>query len=139
MKKEDIARGLKFGGSQKKDDVVVVRVGSKVLPVNYESTTTLSSSKNANLSLDLKKEKGEKIKTISKMKLELLRWAAAAKSDKGGKYIARKVRIHATIISHNLLLKFVYGSLEIYFCRLFFRYRSLETKRQLKLYKMTIK
>ncbi|XP_023753208.1 uncharacterized protein LOC111901572 isoform X2 [Lactuca sativa] len=91
MKKEDIARGLKFGGSQKKDDVVVVRVGSKVLPVNYESTTTLSSSKNANLSLDLKKEKGEKIKTISKMKLELLRWAAAAKSDKGGKYIARKV------------------------------------------------
>ncbi|CAH1417869.1 unnamed protein product [Lactuca virosa] len=91
MKKEDIARGLKFGGSQKKDDVVVVRVGNKVLPVNYESTTTLSSSKNPNLSLDLKKEKGEKIKTISKMKLELLRWAAAAKSDKGGKYIARKI------------------------------------------------
>ncbi|KAI3526523.1 hypothetical protein L1887_05780 [Cichorium endivia] len=86
MKKEDIARGrLKLVGSQKKDVL-----GNKVLPVN-ESTTTLSSSKNPNLCLDLKKEKGDRSKTMYRMKLELLRWAAAAKSDKGGKYIARKV------------------------------------------------
>lgn len=93
MKKEDIARGLKLSGTQKKDDIVV-RVGKKVLPVN-ESTTKSSSSKTPtltpNLSFDLKKEKGDRTKTISRMK-ELLRWAAAnAKSEKGGKYIARKV------------------------------------------------
>ncbi|KAL8258987.1 hypothetical protein R6Q59_026940 [Mikania micrantha] len=89
MKKEDITRGLKLGGSPKKDDATV-RVGNKVLPVN-ESTAKFSSSKNTSLnsSLDTKKEK-DGTKTISRMK-ELLRWAAAAKSEKGGKYIARKM------------------------------------------------
>lgn len=37
-----------------------------------------------------KTNKGDKAKTLSKMK-ELLRWAAAAKAEKGGKYISRKV------------------------------------------------
>ncbi|KAJ0792540.1 hypothetical protein HanOQP8_Chr01g0019141 [Helianthus annuus] len=88
MKKEDITRGLKFGGAPKKDDVTAC-VGNKVLPVN-ESTTTSSSSKNPNSILDMMNKKGDKTKTMSRMK-ELLRWAATAKSEKGGKYIARKV------------------------------------------------
>ncbi|KAM7527382.1 hypothetical protein LguiB_030792 [Lonicera macranthoides] len=65
--------------------------GNKVLPI---TDTTLSSSKNANDqgSVVEKKDKGkgDKTKAISKMK-ELLRWAATAKADKGGKYISRKV------------------------------------------------
>ncbi|PWA69005.1 hypothetical protein CTI12_AA281340 [Artemisia annua] len=85
MKKEDIVQRLKFGGTPRKlANDVVVHAGNKVLPVN-ESTTTLSSSKNQN------PEKGDRTKTITRMR-ELLKWAAAAKSDKGGKYIARKVQ-----------------------------------------------
>ncbi|KAG5252163.1 hypothetical protein IMY05_002G0201200 [Salix suchowensis] len=54
---------------------------NKVLPV---SDSTLSSSARKN-------EKRDKAKAISRMK-ELLRWAAAAKSDKAGKFIGRKSR-----------------------------------------------
>ncbi|KAI3667953.1 hypothetical protein L6452_43024 [Arctium lappa] len=81
-KKEEVARGPKFGGAQKKDDLVVW-VGNKVLPVNESITPRIPSP-------DVKKEKGDRTKTVSRM-IELLRWAAAAKSEKGGKYIARKV------------------------------------------------
>ncbi|KAJ9543483.1 hypothetical protein OSB04_023190 [Centaurea solstitialis] len=88
-KKEEIARGIKFGGIQAKDELVV-RAGNKVLPIN-ESTTP----RFPNPSPDVKKEKGNRTKTVSRM-IELLRWAAAAKSEKGGKYIARKVRIYAS-------------------------------------------
>nr|GEZ68543.1 hypothetical protein [Tanacetum cinerariifolium] len=85
MKKEDIVQRLKFGGTPRKlANDVVVHVGNKVLPIN-ESTTTLSSSKNQN------PEKGDRTKTITRMR-ELLKWDAAAKSKKGGKYIARKVK-----------------------------------------------
>ncbi|KAK1428465.1 hypothetical protein QVD17_17300 [Tagetes erecta] len=90
MTKEDITRVLTFASSPKKDDVTS-RVGNKVLPVN-ESNTTSSSSKNPNMnsSIVMKKENGDRTKTTSRMK-ELLRWAANVKSEKGGKYIARKV------------------------------------------------
>ncbi|KAL3647655.1 hypothetical protein CASFOL_008623 [Castilleja foliolosa] len=79
MKKEDIARGL--GISQKPDS------GNKVLPITDSSTNN-----NEQCSKIDKKEKtkGDKMKTISRLK-ELIRWAAAAKAEKGGKYIGRKV------------------------------------------------
>ncbi|XP_062022897.1 uncharacterized protein LOC133739177 isoform X1 [Rosa rugosa] len=88
MKKEDIARGL-----ENSNKVDAANVGSKVLPV---SDSTLSTSTNKNhdqCGASEKKEriKGDKTKTLSRMK-ELIRWAAAAKSaGKGGKYIGRKV------------------------------------------------
>ncbi|XP_034229755.1 uncharacterized protein LOC117638755 [Prunus dulcis] len=86
MKKEDIARGL--GISTKADSA---NVGNKVLPVT-DSTLTTSTNTNEQCGTSEKKErvKGDKTKTMSRMK-ELLRWAAAAKSEKGGKFIARKV------------------------------------------------
>lgn len=93
MTKEDITRGLTFTSTPKKDDVTS-RVGNKVLPVNESNTT--SSSSNMNSSIVMKKENGDRTKTISRMK-ELLRWAAAVKSEKGGKYIARKVSIYFII------------------------------------------
>ncbi|KAB2636531.1 hypothetical protein D8674_027065 [Pyrus ussuriensis x Pyrus communis] len=88
MKKEDIAKGL--GISSTKADSV--NVSNKVLPVNDSTLSTLTST-NEQCGLPEKKEqlKGDKTKTLSRMK-ELLRWAAAAKSDKGGKFIARKVQ-----------------------------------------------
>lgn len=87
MKKEDIARGLGIG--HKGDSAA--HVGNKVLPI---SDTALSSSTNTKdqCATPEKKQraKGDKTKTISRMK-ELLRWAAATKSEKGGKFIGRKV------------------------------------------------
>lgn len=88
MTKEDIARGL--GISNKKGpDPAVNHVGNtKVLPL----TDAALSSRNLYGS-DGKKDqtaRSDRTKTLSKMK-ELLRWAAAAKSERGGKYIRRKV------------------------------------------------
>ncbi|XP_048430139.1 uncharacterized protein LOC125472543 [Pyrus x bretschneideri] len=90
MKKEDIARGL--GISSTKADSA--NVGNKVLPVT-DSTLSTSTSTNAQCGTSEKKEtlKGDRTKTLSRMK-ELLRWAAASKSDKGGKYFPRKVRFY---------------------------------------------
>ncbi|XP_073050569.1 uncharacterized protein [Primulina eburnea] len=70
-----------------------IHVGNKVLPIT--DTTHQSSIANEMdllTSLDMKeKTKGDKTKAVSRMK-ELLRWAAAAaKAEKGGKYIGRKV------------------------------------------------
>ncbi|KAJ6390086.1 hypothetical protein OIU77_024328 [Salix suchowensis] len=64
---------------------------NKVLPVS-DSTLSSSARKNEKSCTLEKKEKvkGDKAKAISRMK-ELLRWAAAAKSDKAGKFIGRKV------------------------------------------------
>lgn len=89
MKKEDIARGL--GISLKVADSAT-HAGNKVLPI---SETTLSTSTNTSdqCGSSEKKDrlKGDKTKTMSRMK-ELLRWAAAAaKPEKGGKFIGRKV------------------------------------------------
>ncbi|KAA8550648.1 hypothetical protein F0562_002332 [Nyssa sinensis] len=83
MKKEDIARGLGIG--QKADSTA--HVGNKVLPI---SDTVLSSSDQCAAVEKKDKLKGDTNKTISRMK-ELMKWAAAAKSEKGGKYISRKI------------------------------------------------
>ncbi|KAL5862172.1 hypothetical protein ACOSQ3_003456 [Xanthoceras sorbifolium] len=94
MKKEDhiIARGL--GSTHKANSAAASHAGNKVIPI---SDSTLSSSNITNdqqcgaYNTNNKNVKGDhKTKTISRMK-ELLRWAAAAKSDKGGKFIGRKV------------------------------------------------
>ncbi|CAK7349370.1 unnamed protein product [Dovyalis caffra] len=90
MKQEETAgRGQGMGISNKVDSAA--EGGNKVLPV---SGTTLSSSARTNeQSSTLEKKdkiKGDKSKAISRMK-ELLRWTAAAKSERGGKFISRKV------------------------------------------------
>ncbi|KAH0659935.1 hypothetical protein KY289_028683 [Solanum tuberosum] len=83
MKKQSLTRGLSF---RRKSDSAT----AKVLPVS-DAVGSKNGHKELNFSAD-KKEKanGDKIKTVSKMK-ELIRWAAAAKSQKGGKYFGQKV------------------------------------------------
>ncbi|CAI9107469.1 OLC1v1006822C1 [Oldenlandia corymbosa var. corymbosa] len=103
MKKEDLARGLGMISSHKAE--------SKVLPITDQQNSTTpppsSSSSPTSKETDQQKQcstsstttntvekkekiKGDKAKTISKMK-ELLRWAAATKAEKGGRYLSRKV------------------------------------------------
>lgn len=84
MKKEDIARGLGIIGQ--KADSGAAHGGNKVLPI---SDTALTSSATS-ASEKKEKVKGDKAKVISRMK-ELIRWAAASKAEKGGKFISRKV------------------------------------------------
>ncbi|XVE72794.1 hypothetical protein DITRI_Ditri11bG0067300 [Diplodiscus trichospermus] len=87
MKKEDVSKGLVV--SNKSDSAT--HAGNKVLPLS-EAALSSSSSTNDQCSTNETKDKlkGDKTKTLSRMK-ELLRWAAAAKSEKGGKFIGRKV------------------------------------------------
>jgi hypothetical protein len=87
MKKEDIARGL--GMSHKVDSSS--HAGNKVLPIS-ETTLSSSTSTDDQCGTSEKKDrlKGDKTKAMSRMK-ELLRWAAATRSEKGGKFIGRKV------------------------------------------------
>ncbi|CAL5353531.1 unnamed protein product [Camellia sinensis] len=83
MKKEDIARGLGIG--HKADP------GNKVLPISDVALPSLTSMEEQCGSEEKKdKPKGDKNKSISRMK-ELLRWAAAAKSERAAKYLGRKV------------------------------------------------
>ncbi|XP_073269223.1 uncharacterized protein [Primulina huaijiensis] len=74
------------------DSTATTYVGRKILPV---TDITQSSAANCNdrriNGCSNEKVNGRKTKAISRMK-ELLRWAtAAAKAEKGGKYIGRKV------------------------------------------------
>lgn len=89
MKKQTLSRGLSF---RRKTDSST----AKVLPVTDAAVGTPASRnghKEQNFSADTKeKAKGDQTKTTSKMK-ELIKWAAAAKSQKGGKYFGRKVKI----------------------------------------------
>ncbi|XP_024030078.1 uncharacterized protein LOC21398300 [Morus notabilis] len=88
MKKEDIARGL---GISKMDQTN--HSGNKVLPISETTLSTNNTSTNdQSVGTSEKKEKlkRDKAKTMSRMK-ELLRWAAAAKSERAGKFIGRKV------------------------------------------------
>ncbi|GAV70674.1 hypothetical protein CFOL_v3_14172 [Cephalotus follicularis] len=88
MKKEDIARGLGF--SNKAESATYA--GNKVLPISDAKLPSSTSDNDEKCAVLKKKDKlkGDKTKTMSKMK-ELLRWAAAAKFEKGGKFISRKV------------------------------------------------
>ncbi|XVF32237.1 hypothetical protein REPUB_Repub17cG0064200 [Reevesia pubescens] len=88
MKKEDIAKGLVV--VNKSDSAT--HAGNKILPLSVAALSS-SSSTDDKYSSNEKKDKlikADKTKTMSRMK-ELLRWAAAAKSEKGGKFIGRKV------------------------------------------------
>ncbi|KAJ4850991.1 hypothetical protein Tsubulata_033387 [Turnera subulata] len=88
MKKEDTAQEQE-GMTTKVDSTA--HVGNKVLPVSDTSVTSSTSTTHQCGTLGQKdKVKPDKTKAISRMK-ELLRWAAAAKSEKGGKFIGRKV------------------------------------------------
>ncbi|KAF6141086.1 hypothetical protein GIB67_006531 [Kingdonia uniflora] len=69
-----------------------VHVGNKVSPI-WEGTISISTVTNKQCGSLEKKDmiKGDKrARTIARMK-ELMRWAAAVKTGKGGKYIGRKV------------------------------------------------
>ncbi|XVF72214.1 hypothetical protein PTKIN_Ptkin12aG0102200 [Pterospermum kingtungense] len=88
MKKEDAAKGLVV--SQRSDSAT--QAGNKVIPLSEVALSSSTTTNNDQFSSNEKKDKlkGNKTKTLSRMK-ELLRWAAAAKSEKGGKFIGRKV------------------------------------------------
>lgn len=94
MKKENLTRGLSI--SHKADSSVTANhVGNtQILPItDYAPPSSSSTNDKDRCSGAEKKDKckgADKAKTISKMK-ELLRWAAATKSDKGSKYKSRKV------------------------------------------------
>lgn len=82
---------MKKEGSPREDSTA--HVGNKVLPITDQAP--LSSSAERNDQCDTTTEtkdqvKGDKKKPISRMK-ELLRWAASAKTEKGGKFNGRKV------------------------------------------------
>lgn len=89
MKKQDVGRGP---GAAQKPESMVNGVGNKVLPVTDTAQSLSSANGNEQCTNGDKKEKGkgDKMKTILRMK-ELLKWAAAAKAEKGGKFIGRKV------------------------------------------------
>ncbi|KAG6661107.1 uncharacterized protein LOC122303717 isoform X1 [Carya illinoinensis] len=87
MKKEDVDRGL--GVSHKVDSTP--HVGNKVLPISETALLTSTNTNDQCCSSEKKDRlKGVKVNTMSRMK-ELLRWAAVAKSEMGGKFIVRKV------------------------------------------------
>ncbi|KAF3436010.1 hypothetical protein FNV43_RR23102 [Rhamnella rubrinervis] len=88
MKKEDIARGL--GININKIDMASTHAGNKVLPISEATLSANTNIEECSTSENKEKLKGDKGKTMSRMK-ELLRWAATAKSEKGAKFIGRKV------------------------------------------------
>ena len=95
MKKEDIARGLGIS----KVDQASSHAGNRASPISETTLSTFSTTStndtNTGSSSEKKEKvnKGDKSKTMSRMK-ELLRWAAAAaKSEKGGKFMGRKVNV----------------------------------------------
>ncbi|MCD7452323.1 hypothetical protein HAX54_016156 [Datura stramonium] len=84
MKKQSLTRGLSF---RRKAD----SVNAKVLPVtDAVGTTPAPKNGDKEQSFSAEKKEKDKTKTTSKMK-ELIRWAAAAKSQKGRKYFGQKV------------------------------------------------
>ncbi|XP_060970650.1 uncharacterized protein LOC115714599 isoform X2 [Cannabis sativa] len=66
--------------------------GNRVLPISETTASTFTNKQNdtKNDSNEKKVDTNTKSKTISRMK-ELLRWASNAKSDKGAKFMGRKV------------------------------------------------
>ncbi|XP_038888003.1 uncharacterized protein LOC120077942 [Benincasa hispida] len=85
MKKEEIARGIRE--ISQNADSSSVHAGTKVLPITDATLVEQCSSKTEKKVL----ANGEsKTKAKSRMK-ELLRWAMASRSEKGGKFITGKV------------------------------------------------
>lgn len=104
MKKEDIAKGLEISNNSKMESTT--HVGNKVLPITESILSTSASKQEPCSTMSDKKEKpkGDKTKTLSKMK-ELLRWVAVAKSEKGGKFMGRKVHFFESYVLLVFLLK----------------------------------
>lgn len=92
MKKEDCTRGIGISSEEATREPVNTHVGNKVLPITESNAkATSSSSGDEPGKKDKEKAKGDRVKAVSRMK-ELLRWAAAMKTEKGAKFISRKVR-----------------------------------------------
>ncbi|GAB4830187.1 hypothetical protein Ancab_019829 [Ancistrocladus abbreviatus] len=87
MKKEDLVRGVLSIGHNNKAADPAAFVGKKVLPI---SESTSNSHDQCKEKKDQPTKNDSKARAMSRMK-ELLRWAAAAKSQKAGKYIGQKV------------------------------------------------
>ncbi|XP_075491364.1 uncharacterized protein LOC142529657 isoform X2 [Primulina tabacum] len=90
MKSEEIV--LRLSVAHMADSTATTYVGRKILPVTdiTQSSAANCDDRRSN-GCSNEKANGRKTKAISRMK-ELLRWAtAAAKAEKGGKYIGRKV------------------------------------------------
>ncbi|GKU86124.1 hypothetical protein SLEP1_g691 [Rubroshorea leprosula] len=91
MKKGEVAKGL---AGHKAADSATTHAGCKVLPLSEvamsSSATTTSNDQSNTAGKKKDKIKENKTKAISRMK-ELLRWAAAAKSEKGVKAFSKKV------------------------------------------------
>lgn len=85
MKKEESSREVVVAN---KGDSSAVHVGNKVLPITEAPLSSLAEKCDTTETKD--QVKGDKKKPISRMK-ELLRWAASAKTEKGGKFNGRKV------------------------------------------------
>ncbi|KAH9728903.1 hypothetical protein KPL70_009191 [Citrus sinensis] len=95
MKKDqEIARGLCSNDHHRAHDSAAVHAGNKVLPISDSSNAVTNNADRNNeqcgTAVESNKKDNHKTKTMSRMK-ELLRWAAAAKSEKGGKFLGRKV------------------------------------------------
>lgn len=88
MEKEVIARGLGINNNKELDVAANHVRSTKVLPLADDALS--SKQQLGNKEKGDPKAKSGKTKTLSKMK-ELVRWAAAAKSEKGGKPISEKV------------------------------------------------
>lgn len=96
MTKEDIVKGLGISNNKGRDAPVNYLGNTKVLPLIDVALS--SRHQYVNDEKRDEKAKSDKTNTLSKMK-ELIRWAAAAKSEKGGRYITRKVNQNTNISS----------------------------------------
>lgn len=95
MKKDqETARGLCSNDHHRTHDSAAVHAGNKVLPISDSSNAVTNNADRNNeqcgTAVESNKKDNHKTKTMSRMK-ELLRWAAAAKAEKGGKFLGRKV------------------------------------------------
>ncbi|TKY66082.1 hypothetical protein E2542_SST08945 [Spatholobus suberectus] len=87
MKREEPSREV--GGVNKADSAG--HVGNKVLPITEAPLSSSAERKDQCDTTETKDQtKGDKKKPMSRMK-ELLRWAASAKTEKGGKFNGRKI------------------------------------------------
>ena len=82
MKKEDVVRGLGIGQE--------ANSGTRVLPISSVALLFWNDVKEEGGG-EGKREKPKSEKTKRVYGMRCLRWAAAAKSEKGGKYFSRKV------------------------------------------------
>lgn len=122
MNEEDSTQGIGIA-SQKAAEPLGSHVGSKVLPITDSNMKAPSSSSSSSSSCDKpgkqekekEKVKGDKAKAMSRMK-ELLRWAAAAKTEKGVKFIGRKVSPSLKLSTSTLVLKYARTRSRTWYC-----------------------